>query len=59
MIIAGVYSFKGGKEVVESQYAAQLSEIKQAIAAINPEEHRTKISKEKRCQGGCCIIRVL
>jgi hypothetical protein len=43
MIIAGMYSFKNGKEIVERQYPAELEEIKQAIAAINPEEYRTKV----------------
>src|SRR6266496_5860996 len=51
MIIAGIYSFKGGKEIVEKEYAAELEEIKQVIEAIHPEEHRTKVSKEKTMPG--------
>lgn len=51
MIIAGVYSFKGGKEVVESQYSAELAEIRQVIAAVKCEEHKTKVSREKTMPG--------
>ncbi len=51
MIIAGIYSFKGGAEIVESQYAAELEEIKQVITSVNPATHRTKVSKEKTMPG--------
>jgi len=51
MIIAGIYSFKGGREIVESQYAAELGEIERVINTVNSEEHRTKISKEKTMPG--------
>ena len=40
MIIAGIYSFNGGKEVIESKYGSELREVKQAIAAV--EGRRTK-----------------
>jgi hypothetical protein len=51
VIIAGVYSFKGGKEIVEANYSQELEEIKQIISAINPDTHRSKISKEKTMLG--------
>jgi hypothetical protein len=51
MIIAGVYSFNGGREVVESQFSTELVEIQRTIASINCEEHRTKVSKEKTMPG--------
>lgn len=51
MIIAGIYSFKGGKEVVESHYPAELDEIKAIITAIDSQQHRTKISAEKTMPG--------
>jgi hypothetical protein len=51
MIIAGIYSFKGGKEVLESQYTNELQEIKQIIAAVDSTLHKTKVSKEKTMPG--------
>ena len=51
MIIAGLYSFNGGKEVIESRYAKELREIKQVIAAVDSAEHKTKVSKEKTMPG--------
>jgi len=35
MIIAGLYSFKGGQAVLESAYRSELHEIKRAIASVN------------------------
>ena len=35
MIIAGVYSFKNGQEVIETRYATELGEVKQVIAAVD------------------------
>jgi len=43
MKIAGVYSFSRGKEIVESEYRAELREIEQAIAAVDSKTHKTKI----------------
>ncbi len=47
MIIAGIYSFNGGKEIVESKYASQLREVEQVIASIDSLKHMTKASREK------------
>lgn len=51
MIVAGIYSFKGGREVVETRYAAELNEIRRVITLVDPEVHRTKASKEKTMPG--------
>ncbi|MBN1284910.1 MAG: restriction endonuclease [Anaerolineae bacterium] len=51
MIVAGVYSFNGGKEVVEAEYSSNLEEVKAIIAAIDSARHKTKISKEKTMPG--------
>lgn len=51
MKVGGMYSFNGGKEAVLSQYADELEEIYQVIAAVNAEEHKTKISQEKTMPG--------
>lgn len=34
MIIGGIYSFKDGREAIESKFAAELTEIEQVIATI-------------------------
>lgn len=49
MNIAGIYSFNNGKEVVESEYTLEFSEIKNIIRSIDSERCRTKISREKQC----------
>ena len=46
MRIAGIYSFNKGREVVEGHYPALLDEIKEAIASIDEEQHKSKKSKE-------------
>jgi len=51
MIIAGMYSFNGGKKVVESRFGAELREIEQIIAAVDSQAHKTKVSKEKTMPG--------
>ena len=51
MIIAGIYSFNGGKEAVESQFKSELREIKRVIAVVDSTAHKTKISKEKTMRG--------
>ena len=51
MIIAGIYSFKGGKEVITSRYSSELQEAQQAIAAIDAKAHKTKVSEEKTMAG--------
>jgi hypothetical protein len=51
MIIAGIYSFKNGREIVEHNYPEQLQEVRRVISSIRVEEHRTKVSKEKTMPG--------
>jgi len=51
MKIAGIYSFNNGKEVVESKYNLEFSEIKNIIHSIDSERCRTKISREKTMPG--------
>jgi hypothetical protein len=49
--ISGVYSFKDGKEVIEAEFASELQEIKQVIAAVDGTKHKTKVSREKTMPG--------
>lgn len=51
MIIAGVYSFNKGREILEATYSAELAEIYEVIASIDSEQHRTKINNEKTMMG--------
>jgi Restriction endonuclease BglII. len=51
MIIAGVYSFNGGKEFIETNYEDILVEIEEIIASIDSEAHITKKSKERTMPG--------
>ena len=51
MIIAGEYSFNGGKEVIAARFADELREVKEAIAAVNSQRHKTKTSREKTMLG--------
>lgn len=51
MIIAGVYSFNGGKEIIESKFGSELQEIRQAIATVDGRKHKTKTSREKTMRG--------
>ncbi len=51
MIVAGVYSFKGGREYIEKKYPALVEEIRAVISAVSAEGHRTKESKEKTMPG--------
>ncbi|OGO42261.1 MAG: restriction endonuclease, partial [Chloroflexi bacterium RBG_16_57_9] len=51
MIIAGVYSFNDGKEVMESKFRSELQEIKEIIAAVDSQAHRIKTSREKTMPG--------
>lgn len=51
MNIAGMYSFNRGKEVITDQYAHELSEVEQIIAAVDSTRCRTKISREKTMPG--------
>jgi hypothetical protein len=51
MIIGGMYSFNNGSEVVSQRYPHLLAEIKEIIASVDAELHRTKESKEKTMVG--------
>lgn len=51
MKIAGVYSFNGGKEIIEAQFAAKLHEIEEIIVTVDGMKHKTKVSKEKTMTG--------
>lgn len=51
MIIAGVYSFNNGKEVIEAGYAAELQEVKQVIAAVDSTQCKTKTGRERTMPG--------
>ncbi|MHB8645696.1 MAG: BglII/BstYI family type II restriction endonuclease [Thermomicrobiales bacterium] len=48
MRIVGIYSFNGGREVIEQDYAAEYAEIREVIAAVDARGHRTFQSKEPR-----------
>ncbi len=51
MIIAGIYSFNYGEDIVTSQYSAELEEVKQVIGAVDSTRCRTKTSREKTMPG--------
>ncbi|MBI5291126.1 MAG: restriction endonuclease [Chloroflexi bacterium] len=51
MIIAGVYSFNGGKEEIESKFGVELREVEQIIATVRSGTHKTKTSLEKTKAG--------
>lgn len=48
MIIAGIYSFNRGREMIEKYYYQELKEVEEVIKNVNSE---TKISKEKTMTG--------
>lgn len=51
MRIVGLYSSKGGEKTVKSQYPHLMQEVRQAVAAVDSKQHRTKSSKEKTMPG--------
>jgi hypothetical protein len=51
VIIAGIYSFNNGKEIVASRFAAELHDVEQIIAAVDSSQHKTKSSREKTMPG--------
>ncbi len=51
MIIGGMYSFNGGREKVEQTYPDLLDEIKAVIGAVDAEQYKIKVSKEKTMSG--------
>jgi hypothetical protein len=51
VIVAGVYSFNGGKEAIEQRYPDELAEVYASIKAVDSSLYKTKISKEKTMPG--------
>lgn len=51
MIIAGIYSFNRGKEIIEARFASEFREVEQVIATVDSLVHKTKVSKEKTLPG--------
>lgn len=51
MMIAGIYSFNGGREALESKYGVELDQVKHIIAAVDSLQHKTKTSLEKTMPG--------
>jgi hypothetical protein len=51
MRIAGVYSFKNGREEVDRHYGTLLEEIKEIIRRVDASKHKTKESREKTMPG--------
>lgn len=51
MIIAGQFSFKGGKEVVNAQCPDLLAEVEAIIQRVDSSKHKRKRSKEKTMRG--------
>jgi hypothetical protein len=51
MIIAGMYSFNGGKEAINSKFSSGLREIEQVITTVDSTAHKTKVSREKTMPG--------
>ncbi len=51
MIIAGEYSFNGGKKVIESNYANELQEVREIVSLVNPAELKTKVGQERTKSG--------
>ena len=51
MRIAGLYSSKGGENIVKTKYPHLMKEIRQAVSSVDAKQHRTKSSKEKTMPG--------
>ena len=51
MIIAGIYSFKQGREIIEDKYKAELQEVLEVIASVESSLHKSKLSEEKTMSG--------
>lgn len=51
MIIAGIYSFKGGEETLAAHYPEALADVQQIIAAVDGSQHKTKASRERTMPG--------
>ena len=51
MQIAGIYSFKDGKNFIKENHPELLKEVVSVIKSVDASKFRTKISKEKTKQG--------
>ena len=51
MNVAGIYSFNGGREVIEECYPNELAEVLDVIRSVDSSLHKTKVSKEKTMPG--------
>lgn len=51
MKIAGIYSFKKGKEIIERVHPGLVTEIKEIITSVNAMKYKSKKSKEKTMKG--------
>ena len=51
VIVAGMYSFNRGLEVVRERYPERLTEVEEIIAAIDASRYKTKPSSEERKKG--------
>jgi hypothetical protein len=51
MRIAGRYSFNGGREAIERDYAALCAEVIAAIRSVDAQQHKTKESEERTMVG--------
>lgn len=51
MLLAALYSFNNGKAVIESSYAAELSEVLDVISVVDSSRFKIKISREKTMEG--------
>lgn len=51
MIIAGIYSFNDGLEIIEKNFPNELDEIKTVIGRVDSKKYKTKISQEKTMAG--------
>lgn len=51
MIVAGIYSFNRGREIIEERWSAELAEVLAIIRAVDSGQHKTKLSEEKTMSG--------
>lgn len=51
MIIAGIYSFNQGREIIEEKYTQELQEVLGVIASVDSNIHKSKASEEKTMAG--------
>ncbi len=51
MIIAGIYSFKDGENIIKANFMSELEEIQSIISLMDSEKHKTKVSQEKTMSG--------